>query len=308
MSSQRSVEVSEAQAELHEPPDYDPYYSGLASFVFHFCLLMIIPFLAVVVVQRDKLPPAVDVVQVVESTSQGASAFSDLPSGMEAQTPDASADVSLNTTPSEAINRDIQVEAPEKLEFSPEDVRQTADQAVRQARQAAAAAKAAAESVLNDNLGGSAGSAGSGGGTGRAGRAARWVLRFNTRTARDYLSQLGGLGADVAFPAQGGKYRYFTDLAGSPKSSLRDLDSENRIYWMDQDTYFEVARELDVDAEMMIAFLPTPLEEKMAKLEMARARERGVTREEDIIQTLFECVQRGGSFDVIVVDQTLAGS
>ena len=57
----------------------------------------------------------------------------------------------------------------------------------------------------------------------------------------------------------------------------------------------------------MIAFLPLDLEEKMSRLEMARARERGVSREEDIRQTVFECVRRGGGFDVIVIDQTLFG-
>ena len=37
-------------------------------------------------------------------------------------------------------------------------------------------------------------------------------MRFNTRTPRDYLGQLGGLGADVAFPDRGEQYRYFTNL------------------------------------------------------------------------------------------------
>ncbi|MBC8452163.1 MAG: hypothetical protein H8D70_02960, partial [Rhodospirillaceae bacterium] len=147
------------------------------------------------------------------------------------------------------------------------------------------------------------GSGGSGG-TGRAGRASRWVLTFNTNNPQDYLRQLGGLGADIAFPAQAGKFQYFTNLAGSPKSSIRDPNNESRINWIDDNTFYEVARLLGVDADFMIAFLPAPLEEKMAKLEMARARERGVTREQDIIQTVFEYVNRGGG-DVIIVDQKL---
>lgn len=300
MSTTQSTQTDEPDAELHEPPDYDPYYSGLASFVFHFCLFVLLPFLSAVVKSQDRLPPTVDVVQVVDAQMDGSETFSDLPSGLETQEQDTSAEMAIDV-PTQEINKDIQVDV--TTEFNESDIQQTADNAVKQARQAAAAAKAAAASALNDNLGGTAGSGGSGG-TGRAGRAARWVLTFNTSNPQDYLRQLGGLGADVAFPAEGGKYKYFTNLAGTPTSSLRDLDKENRIYWMDERSFYEVARVLGVQADVMIAFLPGPLEDKMSKLEMARARERGVTREEDIIQTVFEYVNRGGG-DIIIVDQKL---
>ncbi len=300
MSTVQSTQTADPEAELHEPPDFDPYYSGLASFVFHFCLFVLLPFLFAIVKTQDRLPPTVDVVQVVDARMDGSEAFSDLPSGLETQEQAASSEMAVEV-PTTEINKNIDVEVTTK--FNEEDVQKTADNAVKQARQAAAAAKAAAASALNENLGGTAGGGGSGG-TGRAGRAARWVLTFNTSNPQDYLRQLGGLGADVAFPAAGGRYKYFTNLAGTPTSSLRDLDKENRIYWMDDRSYFEVAQLLGVQADLMIAFLPTPLEEKMSKLEMARARERGVTNEEDIIQTVFEYVNRGGG-DVIIVDQKL---
>ena len=301
MSTVQSTQTVDPDAELDEPPDYDPYYSGLASFVFHFCLFVLLPFLGAVVASQDRLPPTVDVVQVVDAQMDGSEAFSDLPSGLETQEQDTSSSEMAIDVPTQEINKDIQVDV--TTEFNESDIQQTADNAVKQARQAAAAAKAAAASALNDNLGGTAGSGGSGG-TGRAGRAARWVLTFNTSNPQDYLRQLGGLGADVAFPAEGGKYKYFTNLAGTPTSSLRDLNNENRIYWMDERSFFEVAQLLGVSADVMIAFLPGPLEEKMSKLEMARARERGVSNEEDIIQTVFEYVNRGGG-DVIIVDQKL---
>ncbi len=300
MSTVQSTQTADPEAELHEPPDFDPYYSGLASFVFHFCLFVLLPFLFAIVKTQDRLPPTVDVVQVVDARMDGSEAFSDLPSGLETQEQAASSEMAVEV-PTTEINKNIDVEV--TTEFNEEDVQKTADNAVKQARQAAAAAKAAAANALNENLGGTAGGGGSGG-TGRAGRAARWVLTFNTSNPQDYLRQLGGLGADVAFPAAGGRYKYFTNLAGTPTSSLRDLDKENRIYWMDDRSYFEVAQLLGVQADLMIAFLPTPLEEKMSKLEMARARERGVTNEEDIIQTVFEYVNRGGG-DVIIVDQKL---
>lgn len=300
-----SSQVEAAEEELHEPHDYDPYYSGLASFVFHFCLFVLLPFLSAFVRSEEKLPPVVDVVQVIEASDSN-DAFSDMPSGLETQEADLVNEMPMESPETPKLNTDISPEAAPKLDFNPADLNRSVEDAVKQARDAAAAAAAAAANQLNQNLGGEPAS-GASGGSGRAGRAARWVLRFNTRTARDYLSQLGGLGADIAFPDRGDQYRYFTNVGIKPESSLRTLDRENRIFWVDQDTYHQVADELGVSAPMMIAFLPLPLEEKMSKLEMARARERGVTREEDIKQTVFECVRRGGGFDVIVVDQTLVG-
>jgi hypothetical protein len=295
-----------AEEELHEPPDYDPYYSGMVSFVFHFCLFLILPFLSAMVRSEDRLPPAVDVVQVIDASSSGSDSFDDLPMGLETQADNAANDMPAELEPTAALDKNIPKDAPTELEFDPNaDSQQVAD-ALAAARRAAAAASAAATGQLDENLGGTSGANGSGG-SGRAGRAARWVLRFNTRTPRDYLGQLGGLGADIAFPDRGDQYRYYTNLAATPQSSFKSLDNEGRIYWIDQDTYHEVARQLGVSAPMMIAFLPLALEEKMSKLEMARARERGVSREEDIRQTVFECVRRGGGFDVIVVDQTLFG-
>ena len=304
-----TVEIP-AQEELHPPPDYDPYYSGLASFVFHFCLFVILPFLAAIVTTEPRMPPAVDVVHVIDTGSE-TEQIDDLPSGMEGQTPSPEAppsNLAFDAPPLEAINTDVQVDIPTNVDISPQDVIRVAANAAAQAQQAAAAAASAARDALNTNLGGTPGSAGSGGGggTGRAGRAARWVLRFNTTNPRDYLDQLGGLGAEIAFPDRNDKYRYFTNLANSPQSTVRTLDNEGRIYWIDEDTFMEVAAELGVSAPVMLAFLPQALEEKMLKLEMARARERGVTEEADIIQTTFVCVRRGGSFDVTVTDQRLA--
>lgn len=292
------------EEDLHEPPDYDPYYSGMVSFVFHFCLFLILPFLSSMVRSEDKLPPSVDVVQVIDASSTGSQAFDDLPAGLETQEDDSAGEMPVELEPTPKLDQSIPKAAETELEFDPSANSQQVADALAAARQAAAAASAAAAGQLDQNLGGTSSGGGSGG-TGRAGRAARWVLRFNTRTPRDYLGQLGGLGADVAFPDRGEQYRYFTNLSGTPQSSVKSLDREGRIYWIDQDTFQQVAQHLGVSAPMMIAFLPLALEEKMSKLEMARARERGVSREEDIRQTVFECVRRGGSFDVIVVDQTL---
>jgi hypothetical protein len=178
----------------------------------------------------------------------------------------------------------------------------------QEASEAAAAARAAADAArekLNENLGGTpgGGSEGTGGGTGRAGRAARWVLRFNTTSPQNYLAQMGGLGAEVAFPQQGDQYIYFSNLSSSPTRTVRDLSDENRIFWIDQDrgSFGGVAQTLGVpSAAMMLALLPVELEQRMTQLELAF---KGATSEQEIIQTVFECVRRGGGYDVIVVDQ-----
>ena len=295
-----------SEEELQEPPDYDPYYSGVVSFVFHFCLFLLLPFLSAMVRSEERLPPAVDVVQVIDASPSGNEPFDDLPMGLETQEDNTAGEMPAELEPTAELDQSIPKATETELEFDPNADSQQVAEALDAARQAAARASAAAAGQLDQNLGGTSGASGAGG-SGRAGRAARWVLRFNTQTARDYLGQLGGLGADIAFPDRGEDYRYFTNLAATPQSSIKSLDREGRIYWIDQDSFQPVARHLGVSAPMMIAFLPLTLEEKMSKLEMARARERGISREEDIKQTVFECVRRGGGFDVIVTDQTLFG-
>jgi hypothetical protein len=55
-------------------------------------------------------------------------------------------------------------------------------------------------------------------------------------------------------------------------------------------------------APFMVVFLPRPLEDKMLKLELAF---QGARSEDEIAQTEFEAVPRGGGYDVIVIDQKL---
>ncbi|MCA9164196.1 MAG: hypothetical protein KDA62_14505 [Planctomycetales bacterium] len=285
-----------------EHRDYDSWYSALASFVFHFCATFVVMLLAENWTAEETLPPAVDIVQVAEATSE----FNDAAEGLPTDDiPELSVDKpSIETptpTPAEALNEVVPVDIP-NFDPTASDDRQI-NEVLERARQAAAAAKAAVAGKMADNLGGSP--SGGEGGTGRSGRAARWVLTFDTRTPQDYLKQMGGLGAEVAFPDRGDRYRYFTDLAGSPKSSLRDLASENRIYWVDENpqSYMPVAQHLGVGRPpIMIAFLPVDLEQQMLKLELAY---NGPKQEEDVEQTVFKAVRSDNGYKVIVIDQTL---
>jgi hypothetical protein len=61
-----------------------------------------------------------------------------------------------------------------------------------------------------------------------------------------------------------------------------------------------VCRTLGIDVSpMMIAFLPLKLEDRMLQLELAYNN----LGEDQIASTHFECVVRGGKYDVVVVHQ-----
>jgi hypothetical protein len=279
------------------------------SFVFHFCLVMLLPLFAAMLEPEQRLPPAVGVVQVLDSDATATDAAAGLPgpeAAAEATTQTDSPELMPDVPAAEAITEVRPVDVPQ-VNLNREDAQQTLDDLKRDAAQAATAAKAAASrarEALNQNLGGTPGGGGGGsGGTGRAGRAARWVLKFNYSNANHYLNQLGGLGAAIAFPQRGDQWLYFTDLARSPSRSVRDLSGEDRIFWINEDPASTglVAQALgSPPVTPMLAFLPVELEQRMLKMELAY---KGAQSEDDIIQTVFECVARGGGFDVIVVDQ-----
>ena len=295
--------LPEGEEDARSRSDYDSYYSGLISFVFHFCLYLALSLLAGIVAIPDKLPPATDVVHVADTSSSGKDADEGMsaPEGLESVAQDPATAITQGDPLQEVA--DIKPTETPTINVPTKDLGKIAKEAKARGQSAADAARA----KLTQGLGGGTGGNGSGQ-TGRAGRAARWVLRFNTASPRDHLAQLGGLQADVAFPDRGDDYRYFTNLGGTPISSVRALAQDGRIFWMDQDrsSFSALARELGVaSAEYMIAFLPQPLEAKMLKLEMSYASEKGVTSEDGIAQTVFECVRRAGSYDVMVVDQTL---
>lgn len=299
------TDVVAEEEELQAPHDFDSWYSGFISFLFHLTLIVLIPFLAALAVIEDRQPPEVGTIQVADS--------SDAAAGDEAESGDESLEFSdRQTTPEEMLSdtaemqEAVEVEQPDDSDLNLTSTEQAFEETESEFGATRAKARAAvqrARDKLNENLGGTPGGNGSGG-SGRAGRASRWILRFNTNSGNEYLRQFGGLGADVALPVGSG-YQYFTDLAGSRRRTNKSLASESRIYWIDDDTHHDAARVLGMPgAAHMLAFLPTPLEEKMAQLELAEARQYGVTREEDIQSTIFECVVRGNSFDVQVVAQT----
>jgi hypothetical protein len=158
------------------------------------------------------------------------------------------------------------------------------------------------------------GSAGSGpGGVGsdstRA-RGLRWVLRFRVASGKDYLDQLRAMGAEILVPLDDKK----------PPQSILVPDLENptaqrvasdadykrlagKIQFSDtrKDQVREVCAALGVktDAKTFWAFFPKSLEEELAHKEKSYRNRRS----EDIEETIFRVVVRGGKFELVIDDQ-----
>jgi hypothetical protein len=136
----------------------------------------------------------------------------------------------------------------------------------------------------------------------------RWTMLFNTQTGADYLRQLRGLGAILAVPVKEGErpeYRVVRNLSQRP-AQLRDEDLSKikRIYWMDGNprSVREVmsALGLQLQPSHFVAFMPEELEKKLLRLEKAH---QGL-EENEIFETKFRIVEKGGRFEPEVIEQT----
>ncbi len=284
-------------------------WSGAVSVVAHGFVILVIIMLVAPLVKRDPTPPAVDVITVGEEDSAAAGNDPLLPEGGILAA--AASQAALPTLPADAANAAVE-QITESQTWEPEF---TPDNFSNDAATAAVAAQSALDGLrsrMATNIsGGGTGSqvpgAGGGGGgtgsTGRAARQARWVLHFNTMSPSDYLAQLDGLGAAIAFPLRDNKWRYFEKDGSGRKTYIVDnLDSESRLYWLDEgsQSFPETARLLGVpSAPFMTVFLPAAVEQRMLKLELAYNN----LEESEIATTHFKTVRRGGKLDVIVTEQ-----
>jgi len=296
-------------------PHGEFFWSWGLSITLHGFLIVLVIVLAAPLLTQDRLPPAVDSVQLADDDLGGGEPGEGSPRG------DLEAKVAPDEPPDPAMSSPAEVAELEKPTVEPAaeipNVRPDPTQDDKLAEEAAKRIREARE-ALNRRLtppGGAAGkpgpdtggTGGQGGGTGagRGGRTARWVLKFKTRSPQDYLAQLEGLGATVAFQLRGEKWRYF-DRPSSEKDSWRDreLSDDNRLYWIDENRQAvdSVAEVLRVPpAPFMVAFLPLELEARMAELE----KNYQGRQEEEIRSTIFEVIRRGGKYDVMVIKQTL---
>lgn len=142
-------------------------------------------------------------------------------------------------------------------------------------------------------------------------RSLRWVLRFKTNSGRDYLSQLSALGAEVLVPLNedSKKHHMFKDLANPKPGTLATDKDMDRLSRLIQFTDFtrksvrEVADTLGLDytPKLFLAFFPRDMEDKLSRLEKAYQNRRS----EDVEETAFEMVMKGGKYEIIVASQKL---
>jgi hypothetical protein len=187
-----------------------------------------------------------------------------------------------------------------------------------------AAAYAALDAALRDRLlgqqrgsgpdagRGDTGQPGGGpGGTGASStraRSLRWILRFSTRSGRDYLDQLHVMGAVVLVPLPDGKQMYmFRDLK-NPKpgpiatdGDLAALSGQIQFCDFKRDSVVAVSEALGLNytPTQFWAFFPRGMEDELARLETGYKNKRP----EDILETVFVVSVVGGRPKLVVADQ-----
>lgn len=160
---------------------------------------------------------------------------------------------------------------------------------------------------------GTTGEAGKGpGGTGsdstRA-RSLRWVLRFQTNDGVDYVKQLAAMGASilVPLPPENKQCLIFTDLNNPNPRNATDDD----LRGLSRQIKFSDTRPASVEgvrsalrvtqpAQSFWAFFPRGLEDELSRKELSYRNRRS----EDIEETIFRVIVRGGNYEVVVVGQT----
>ena len=154
-----------------------------------------------------------------------------------------------------------------------------------------------------------AGPGGTGADSTRA-RGLRWVLRFRVASGRDYLDQLKAMGAEILIPIppDGKKCVLIRDLNAPAQKTADDADLKRlagKIQFSDPrpDQVRDVCAALDIKLpappKTFWAFFPKGLEEELARKETGYRNRRA----EDIEETIFRVVVRGGSYELVVDEQ-----
>jgi hypothetical protein len=154
------------------------------------------------------------------------------------------------------------------------------------------------------------GSGGTGADSTRA-RSLRWIMRFKTAGGQDYLNQLSYLGAEVVvpLPPDNKQHYLFKDLA-NPKPGTMTTEKDwdrlaGQIQFSDytRKSVLEVSQALNLDftPKLFLAFFPRELEDRMSRMERGHQNRRS----EDIEETVFEVIVRGGKYEIVVASQKL---
>jgi len=180
--------------------------------------------------------------------------------------------------------------------------------------------KAVRDRLLGANRGegpgkgkGADGSQGTGpGGTGAnstLGRNMRWTLRFKVESGRDYLNQLKAMGAKILIPIPNTDNSIIIEDLGNP-SQRRTVPSNDLGKYAGLLKFVDNRRDVvngvlgtldikDVNATAFCAVFTKEIEADLARKE-TNFRNR---RPEDIEETVFRVIVRGGEFEVVVDEQ-----
>lgn len=140
-------------------------------------------------------------------------------------------------------------------------------------------------------------------------RSLRWVMRFQTNDGGDYVAQLAAMGASilVPLPPENKQCLFFHDLRNpSPRMAteddLKSLAGQIKFSDTRPGSVAGVLGALRVTqpAQSFWAFFPRGLEDDLSRKELAYRNRRS----EDIEETIFRVIVRGGSYEVVVVSQT----
>jgi hypothetical protein len=140
--------------------------------------------------------------------------------------------------------------------------------------------------------------------TQREKRMLRWNMRFTANTGSEYLAQLHGLGAILAFPVNEGpkaSYKIVRDLRAGGKLLDEDVSKIDRIYWFDTKprSVIDILNALGIRMRRIpnqfVAFMPKELENQLFEMERGYVeRVLKKTFEEDRIEeTQFRVVPTG---------------
>ncbi|HVA48388.1 MAG TPA: hypothetical protein VNH11_18625 [Pirellulales bacterium] len=300
--------------------------SSCSSLAIHVLLVLLLLLMAKVLQKHERAAPGVDVVVVGDGPEAAAGLQAGGPgesSALAETSPtDSPQPADLAELPAEQLQTNVAASPSTASLVADDAVSSEVSQAAQRAAQSAARAReglARAKERLRKNMsqggggtavGGSgnaaAGNSPGGGGSGATGRAARpgrWILRFRSVSVEDLLAQYAGLGAELAFPTQGDKFRFFYNLTSRPPlSRMQGLEKETRLYWQEANpqSLTGLTQYLGLPlVSYMLAFLPQNVEDRMARMEEAYAG----LKEDQIASTTFEVVRRGGGYDVQVVEQ-----
>jgi hypothetical protein len=123
-------------------------------------------------------------------------------------------------------------------------------------------------------------------------RTLRWTLVFDTKDGEEYARQLDALGAILAVPDKGDRYRVIRDLKQRPaKGEVEDLTKLRRVFWVDNkpESIKALAKALQLGPapDHVIALFPEKVEQELLKKELAY---RGLN-EADVRETRFKVVR-----------------